>query len=358
MTDPEGRTIEMNHQTEMAKEEVNWLKVEKYLRNSIEHLPDSEMSVQQFSEGYSNLTYLLKIGDWEGVLRRPPFGKVPPKAHDMEREYRILEKVHPVFSLAPKPYVYSEDPKVMDKHFYVMEKKPGIVIDDKLPSLYGSSIQAGPAISEGIISTLVQLQAIDYKEAGMSGMGKPEGFLERQVNGWIKRYENSKTDEIGYIAELEKWLKNELPTTKETTIVHNDFKLNNMVLDEQTPGVVNGVLDWELSTIGDPLSDLGSTVAYWGAKSDPNMGINIVTDQPGFYSRREFVEAYAKKSGRDVSDINYYVTFGFYKLGVILQQIHYRWKIGELKDDRFAEMDVPIENLFAMANDARAGRLL
>src|SRR5690606_5920037 len=182
-----------------------------------------------------------------------------------------------------------------------------------------------------------QLQAIDYKKAGLAEMGKPEGFLERQVKGWIKRYDHSKTESIPQLSELEQWLAANLPKTQETTIVHNDFKLNNMVLDAQDPGKAVGILDWELSTIGDPMSDLGSTVAYWGQTDDPDMGINIVTSQKGFYTRREFVEAYANASGRDVSNINYYVTFGFYKLAVILQQIHYRWKIGEIDDDRFGE---------------------
>ncbi|MCJ1907969.1 phosphotransferase family protein [Planococcus ruber] len=341
-----------------SQDSINWEVVEQHLRKSIPNLPDGKLNVRQFSEGYSNLTYLLNIADWEGVLRRPPFGEVPPKAHDMQREYRILEKVNPVFPLAPKPYVYCEDSAIMDKHFYVMEKKQGVVIDDVLPENYGGSEQAGPKISETVIQTLAQLQAIDYQEAGLAGMGKPEGFLERQVKGWIKRYDHSKTEAITELDGLEKWLAENLPVTRETTIVHNDFKLNNMVLDAHDPGKAVGILDWELSTIGDPMSDLGSTVAYWGQPDDPDMGINIVTNQKGFYSRREFVEAYAKTSGRDVSNINYYVTFGFYKLAVILQQIHYRWKIGEIDDHRFGVLNIAVRNLIEMANETRSNRLL
>lgn len=338
-------------------ESIDWIKLEKFIKNSIEGLPEGKMKVQKFSEGYSNLTYLISINEWESVLRRPPFGKVPPKAHDMEREYRMLEKVNPVFSLAPKPYVYHEDLAIMDKHFYVMEKKKGFVIDDKLPESYKSSQLAGPLISKAVIETLVQLQSIDYKKAGLENMGKPEGFLERQVKGWIKRYDLSKTEEDSSLGELEKWLVSNLPTNKETTIVHNDFKLNNMVLDIKNPGNVVGVLDWELSTIGDPLSDLGSTIAYWGQSQDPDMGINIVTNQPGFYSRRDFIEEYASLSGRDLSDIDYYVAFGFYKLGVILQQLHYRWKIGEIDDNRFEDLNKAVKSLFDMANLARTNRL-
>ena len=347
-----------NQETSKVQDFIDWGKVEQHLRKTIPNLPAGKLNVRKFSEGYSNLTYLLSIDDWEGVLRRPPFGEVPPKAHDMEREYRMLEKVNPVFPLAPKPYVYCEDPAIMDKHFYVMEKKQGVVIDDTLPESYGSSEQAGPKISRTVIQTLAQLQDIDYKQAGLAGMGKPEGFLERQVRGWIKRYDHSKTDTIPHLADLENWLSANLPVNQETTIVHNDFKLNNMVLDERDPGKAVGILDWELSTIGDPLSDLGSTVAYWGQPEDPDMGINIVTSQKGFYSRREFVEEYAKTSGRDVSNINYYVTFGFYKLAVILQQIHYRWKTGEIDDDRFGELNIAVRNLFEMANQTRNNQLL
>jgi aminoglycoside phosphotransferase (APT) family kinase protein len=351
----------MDRTTEKTKVDhqyIDWLKVERHLRKSISGIPDGNMKVKKFSEGYSNMTYLLQIGDWEGVLRRPPFGKIPPKAHNMQREFTILDHVHPVFPLAPKPFVYCEDPTIMDKHFYVMEKKQGIVLDGQLPTTFGGSEQAGPLISTNMIDTLIQLQSIDYKQAGLAKLGKPEGYLERQVNGWMHRYELSKTDAYSHVDELEKWLKAKRPSTSDVTIVHNDFKLNNLVLDEKDPGKTTGVLDWELATIGDPLTDIGSTVAYWGQSDDPDIGINFVSDQPGFYSRREFVEAYATKSGRDVSDISYYVAFGFYKLGVILQQIYYRWKIGELEDNRFETLNVAVSNLFEMANLTRRNRLL
>ena len=349
--------ISVNMETQM-KGYIHWDRFEHYLRNTLTDLPTGELEVIQFAEGYSNLTYLLKIGEWEAVLRRPPLGKVPPKAHDMAREYKMLEKVNRVFSLAPKPLIYCEDEQIMDKHFYVMEKKQGIVIDDELPESYGSSLETGPKISQNVIRTLVQLQSIDYKEANLADMGKPEGFLERQVTGWIKRYSVYNTEEIPHMEELQAWLVKHLPVNDETTIVHNDFKLNNMVMDTNDPGRIVGILDWELSTIGDPLSDLGSTVAYWGQPTDPDIGINIITNQPGFYTRKQFVQEYAQVSGRDVSKITYYVSFGFYKLAVILQQIHYRWKIGEIEDERFAELNKAVANLIYMANLTRTNQLL
>jgi len=338
-------------------QQMNWKKIEEFLRKTITNLPNEAMEVKQFSEGYSNLTYLIKFGDWQGVLRRPPFGKVPPKAHDMKREFEILEKIHPVFPLAPQAYVFCDDLNVIDKNFYVMEKKEGIVIDGELPTGYDSRT-VGPLISQSIVENLNLLHSVDYQKSGLSNFGKPEGFVERQVHGWIKRYENSKTDHIQHQMELEEWFKTNIPVTTGNTIVHNDFKMNNLVFDEQTIGQINGVLDWELSTIGDPLTDVGSAVAYWGESGDPNMGISIVTNQPGFFSRREFIEEYSKLSGRDMSDISFYVAFGFYKLAVILQQIYYRWKIGELKDERFHDLNQAVANLFELAQLTRLNRFL
>ena len=320
---------------------INWNKLEEFIKSELS-LPDQEMVVTQFSEGYSNLTFLVSIGEWEGVLRRPPYGEVPKKAHDMGREYQLLNKLNVEFNLAPRPLLYSEGDEIMDKHFYIMEKKEGIVIDDEIPQQLLNIPNVKAAISQNLVDTLVKLQNVDFIRAGLEDFGRPEGYLARQVNGWITRYANSKTDEIPFISTLEKWLIDNLPVTQGTTIVHNDFKLNNMIFIADPTVRVNGVLDWELTTIGDPLCDLGSTVAYWGQKGDPDLGIHFVTDQPGFYSRREMVEAYAKASKRDVEKIDYYLSFGFYKLAVILQQIYYRWKTGSLNDKRFEHLNIPI----------------
>jgi aminoglycoside phosphotransferase (APT) family kinase protein len=345
-----------NHHIDSDK--INWLKFEQLLRNSLAEIPNEPMLVKKFTEGYSNLTYLISFGDWEAVMRKPPFGEIPPKAHDMKREYTILSKINRVYQLAPKPFLYYEDPSIMGAHFYVMEKKEGITIDDELPKQYGGSEKAGPVISETIIKGLIELQSINYKGADLSDLGRPQGYLERQVHGWIKRYRNSKTDEFQGVEELEKWFIAHIPESPAATIVHSDFKLNNMLLDEEDPGIIRGVLDWELSTIGDPLTDLGSTVAYWGQSNDPDLGINVVTNQPGFYSRRQFVQTYSLLSGRDVTNINFYVAFGFYKLAGILQQIYYRWKKGELKDDRFEHLNQAVGNLIEMGNLTRKNRIL
>ncbi|MCM3766190.1 phosphotransferase family protein [Neobacillus niacini] len=339
-------------------EHINWGLLENLIRNNISSVPNESMKVRKFSEGYSNHTYLLSFGNWESVLRRPPFGEIPAKAHDIKREYTILSKLHGVYRLAPTPYLYSDDPGIMGRHFYLMEKKQGVVINDVLPDTYGTSELAGPAISKGIINSLVDLQKVDYKKANLMDIGKPEGFLERQVHSWVKRYSASKTHDAAGVTELEAWLLKQIPLTVDTTIVHNDFKLNNLVLEPHDPGVVNGVLDWEMATIGDPMSDIGSVLAYWGEVGDPDIGISVVTNQKGFYSRREMAELYAKVSNRDISQIEYYVAFGFYKLAVILQQLYYRWKKGAADDERFARLSIPIANLFDLANLTRLNKIL
>ena len=340
-----------------TEEQINWKMVETYLRFHLEELSGESMQIKKFSEGYSNLTYLIQIGDWEGVLRRPPFGSIPPKAHDMEREYRILQKIHPVFPLAPKPYLFCDDHSVMDKHFYVMEKKSGVVLDDQLPSEYETG-ETARIISETVVNTLVQLHSIDIEKEGLVELGHPEGYLERQIHGWIKRYQRVKTDEINGVDEIEKWLAGNIPLSQQATIVHNDIKLNNMMLSSEDPSKAVGVFDWELSTVGDPLTDLASALVHWAEKGDPETGLATITTAPGFIRRREFLEQYALKTKRDVSQIDYYLTFAFYKLAAILQQINYRWKQGEVKDGRFSSLNIGIHNLLQMSMRAKNRNLL
>ncbi|CAH2715163.1 hypothetical protein BACCIP111895_02347 [Neobacillus rhizosphaerae] len=339
-------------------DKVNWEVLETYLRSKKLVESNAPLNIEQFSAGYSNLTYLISIGEWKAVLRRPPFGPIPPKAHDMKREFDILNKLNRFFSLAPKPYLYCEDPCIMDRHFYVMEKKVGVVIDDSLPKEFAENPRTGQLISEAVIDTLHQLHEVDYKEAGLETIGYPEGYLSRQVHGWIKRYQNCKTEDINGVETLEKWLINQIPTSPDPTIVHNDFKLNNMLFSPQNPGEIVGLFDWELSTIGDPLTDLAVMLAYWKEEGEADTGLTSVTTAQGFASRKEMLEKYAKKSGRDVSQINFYLSFAFYKIAVILQQIYYRWKIGEAKDERFSNLGEGIENLMNQAQRAQRKEIL
>jgi len=301
------------------------------------------------------------VGDWEGVLRRPPFGPVPPKAHDMQREAGLLQKIHPVFPLAPKPYAFCSDLSILGVPFYVMERRTGVVLNDTFPPGVVPTAELCQGISQTVIETLVQIHAIDWQAAGLSEFGYPEGFLGRQVKGWIERYFHAKTDEIPEVERLTRWLAEHIPASPAPTLIHNDFKLNNMRLDEDDLTKASAVLDWEMATIGDPLFDLAVSLNYWVNEDDPEelrTVLPTVTHFPGFLNRQKFMELYAQKSGRDLSSMHFYMTFAYFKLAVIVQQIYVRWKRGQTQDERFAVMGSRTRSLITYAARlAEAGKL-
>ncbi|MBA2693400.1 MAG: phosphotransferase family protein [Rubrobacter sp.] len=329
--------------------------VEKRLREEVPDLPEGDLEVEQFPSGASNLTYFLRIGEWEGVLRRPPLGPVPPKAHDMGRESKILASLNPVYPLAPKPYFFTDDESLIGAPFYVMERRRGTVIDDEFPEGVEPTKELCRGLSRTVVDTLVELHAVDFEEAGLGDLGRPEGFLERQTHGWISRYEKAKTDDIPEAKPLTEWLAKDIPASPEPTIVHNDFKLNNLLLDSNDLTEVRAVLDWEMTTVGDPLFDLAVSLSYWARHDDPpeltEVLPTVVSKSPYFFTREEFAERYAQKSGRDLSDIHWHMVFGYFKLAVILQQIYARWHKGQTKDARFASFGERVKNLMAHAHD-------
>lgn len=334
-------------------EEIDKAKLEKFLRSSIDGLPEGALEIRQFGAGHSNLTYALKIGSWEGVLRRPPLGPVAPKAHDMEREYNILLSLSKVFPAAPKPYVFSADPAITGSPFFIMERRHGHVLDTEFPEGVKMTAELGKAISEKMVDTLVELHAIDYSKTVLADMAKPDGFMERQVAGWIGRYERAKTDDIEEVEALKHWLADHIPESQGAAIIHYDFKLNNAMFSEDFTEIT-GLFDWEMTTVGDPLADLGAAMSYWIQADDPEllkqgMGKPPVTVYEGFYSREEFIRRYAEKSGRDVSQIGFYLTFAYFKLAVIVQQIYFRYKNGQTQDPRFAHFDRFVRSLIRHA---------
>jgi aminoglycoside phosphotransferase (APT) family kinase protein len=335
--------------------------VELYLREHIEDLPDGELEVSQFPSGASNLTYLLKIGDWQGVLRRPPLGTVPPKAHDMGRESGILSRLGAVYPLAPKPYFFCEDESVIGAPFYVMERRTGVVLDEKFPDDIQPDEELCRGISRAVVDTLVRLHAVDVKEAGLGDLGKPEGFLERQTDAWISRYDKAKTEEIKEVEPLTDWLSRDVPESPPPTVIHNDYKLNNLVLNPEDLTEVRAVLDWEMATVGDPLFDLAVSLTYWIEPDDPDdlkAVMPTVTVTPGFMSRRELIDRYEAQSGRDLSDMHWYLVFGYFKLAAILQQIFARWKQGQTEDERFADFGERVRTLILHAeNLTRTGEV-
>jgi aminoglycoside phosphotransferase (APT) family kinase protein len=333
--------------------------VERYLRAHVEGVPEGEPRVSQFPSGASNLTYLIEIGDWEGVLRRPPLGPVPPRAHDMGRESSILARLNAVYPLAPKPYFFCEDESVIGAPFYVMERRTGEVLDDSFPE----GVEPGEELCRGssrtVVDRLVELHAVDVREAGLEDLGKPDGFLQRQTEGWISRYEKAKTDEITEVEPLTGWLSSGIPESSPPAIIHNDYKLNNLVLDPEDLTVVRAVLDWEMATVGDPLFDLAVSLSYWIEPDDPDemkAVMPTVTGTPGFMTRKELIDRYAQESGRDLSEMHWYVVFGYFKLAGILQQIYARYKNGQTKDDRFATFGDRVRTLILHAeNLSRTG---
>ena len=328
--------------------------VENLLREEIGGLPKGELEVEQFPYGASNLTYLLRIGDWEGVLRRPPQGPIPPKAHDMGRESRILSKLHACYPLAPKPYFFVDDEGVIGAPFYVMERREGVVVDQSLPAGVEPDEGLCRGISQTVVDTLVELHAVDPNEAGLGDLGRPEGFLERQTKGWIGRYDQAKTEEIAEVGPLTEWLAANVPESPAPTIIHNDYKLNNLILDPDDLTEVRAVLDWEMATVGDPLFDLAVSLSYWVEPDDPDdlkAVMPTVTATPGFMKRRELIERYAEKSGRDLSEMHWYVVFGYFKLAGILQQIFARWKGGQTRDERFATFGARVRTLILHAEN-------
>jgi aminoglycoside phosphotransferase (APT) family kinase protein len=341
-------------------EQLDWARLAPYLRERLPACgiagldPSREMEVAQFPGGHSNLTYLLRFGDAELVLRRPPFGPVAPTAHDVAREYRWLAAVHPLFPRAPRPYVLCDDLSVIESVFYVMERRHGLVVrHDEPPALAGNR-GARRRVSEALVDALADLHAIDIVANGLTGLGKPAGFVERQVRGWTERWHRSKTAEVPEMEALAEWLRGRLPPDPpEPAIVHGDFKLDNVMLDPGDLSRIVAVFDWEMSALGDPLVDVGLLLAYWTRTTPPVQrdALASVTDRPGWFTRDEIVERYAARTGRDVSALRFYETFAIFKIAVVIQQIFYRFVRGQTDDPRFAGLGDRVTYLAREAAD-------
>jgi len=314
-----------------ASEQLDWTNIESYLRARLPMIASAPpMEATQFPGGHSNLTYRLRFGDVELVLRRPPFGPVPPRAHDMAREFRVLQAVHPVFSLAPEPYLLCEDASVAGSIFYVMERRRGIVIRADEPAEVRN---ARCGISESAVDRLADLHAIDIGQHGLDTLGKPAGFVARQIRGWTERWHGSKTSDIPEMEQVAVWLEQRIPADPaRATLVHGDYKLDNIMLDATDPSQLVAVLDWEMSAIGDPLVDLGILLCYWVHVGDP------VTMHTGWFGREEILLRYAARARRTLDDIAVYEVFAVFKLAVVLQQIYARFVRGQTDDPRFGAL--------------------
>jgi len=341
-------------------EELDVAQLEPFLRSHF--LGETgPIDIQQFPSGHSNLTYSIHLGTKQLVLRRPPFGSKVKSAHDMGREFRVLSKLHAWYPPAPKVLLFCDDLSVLGAPFYVMNPIHGIILRRNPPA----GLQFPPAavrrLSESFVDNLAFLHELNYERIGLGDIGKPEGYLERQVRGWTQRYVDSQTHEYPEAQNVAEWMAQHIPPSPAATLVHNDYKYDNAVLDPNDIAQIIGLLDWEMATIGDPLTDLGTALAYWVDPEDPEDLQTIrwgPTTFPGSLTRAQIVERYARTTGRDVSHIAFYLTFARFKLAVIVQQIYFRFHQGLTKDQRFASMPTLIQILLrASLHCAQTGNI-
>lgn len=304
-----------------------------------------QLSVRQFGGGAANLTYLLDYETHQYVLRRPPLGPVAKSAHDMSREFKVLSVLHQAFPYAPKAFLYCEDPTVIGADFFVMERKQGVVVRRSIPDVYIDIPDAAQHMSKALVDTLADFHAVDYEAIGLSNLGQPQGFIGRQIEGWYKRWTKAQTHDLQEMDAIYGWLKANQPQTTQCSLIHNDYKLDNIMLDPGDPSKVVAVFDWDMCTLGDPLNDLGAMLTYWTEPTDPpymQATAMMPVGDLGFLTRKELINRYAEKSGRDVHSINFYHVLGLFRLTVIIAQIYIRYKRGQTQDERFAAMEFMI----------------
>ena len=321
-------------------EELNVAHLEPFLRS---HFPDcaGPLRVEQFPSGHSNLTYLVHLGSRELVLRRPPFGSKVKSAHDMGREFRVLSKLHTAYPIAPRVLLYCDDLMILGAPFYLMDPIHGIILRRDLPAGLSFTTETARRVSESFLKNLARLHQLDYAAIGLADLGKPQGYMERQVQGWIERYLGSQTHDLREVQRISAWLMERIPRNGGAALIHNDYKYDNVVLDPDDLAKLAGVLDWEMCTVGDPLSDIGTALAYWVDAQDPEELQQVrwgPTNVPGSLTRAQFVELYAGTTGCDVSNMAFYLAFARFKVAVIVQQIYYRYHRGLTRDPRFAAM--------------------
>ena len=282
------------------------------------------------------------------MLRRPPLGKIAPSSHDMKREHRILSRLYKAFPLAPRSYLLCTDPGVIGAEFHVMERRHGIAIRSEIPTRFANRPELNRRIGHMLVDTLADFHMVDPDRVGLGDLGHPEGFVARQLEGWSKRWHAAKDEDIAEIDAMIAWLSKDVPNSKHVSLLHNDFKLDNMLLDPNDPAVPRAVLDWDMCTRGDPLMDLGHMLNYYVDASDPvemRSQLPLPTWHEGFPLRGEITARYGEKTGFDVSRIGWYYTFGVFKLAVILQQIYIRYLRGQTQDERFASFGTRVRAL-------------
>ena len=318
-----------------AGEELDWASLSTWLNQNITGLA-GEIQVSQFHGGHANLTYCVSFAGRSLVIRRQPFGDIAPGAHDMKREYRALSGLNPVFDRAPRVFAYCEDESVIGAPFIVMERRAGVVVRAVIPSELKVHAHVEERVSMALVDAMAEFHGIDPVAAGLEKLGRPEGFVERQLNGWYQRWQlvSGTPDEV--FEAVYQSLLSAKPQTLRNTLVHNDLKLDNCMFDSINPDRVATILDWDMTTIGDPLIELGTLLSYWRESGDAtDRAPTIDLDMSGFPSRRALVDRYAS-SGADVTNIDWYEAFGLWKQAVVLKQLFHRYDTGESQDPRMA----------------------
>lgn len=323
-----------------------------YLASELPNLPDGPLVIRQFAGGASNLTYQIDVGGRSIILRRPPAGTKPKSGHDMHREYRVLQALHPHFP-CPRPLAYCEDASLIGAPFYVMEKVAGIILRRDIPNGLEYDPTRARQLCTNLLDELIRLHNLDYQTIGLGDLGHPQGYVARQVSGWCERFGKAWTDDVPKCESLMAWLREHQPADDPRPgIIHNDYRFDNAVLDPHDQLTVTAVLDWEMCTVGDPLMDLGGTLAYWVQANDPKQMQTLrmqPSHLPGMLSREEIVQYYGEKTGRTIGNFDFYYVFGLFRLAVIAQQIYYRWKLGQTRNPRFQAFGLFVGALAAVS---------
>lgn len=350
-------------------EELNDERLRSFLGSKL-GLKTDAVEILQFPAGSSNLTYLVRVGDDEFVLRRPPFGNTVKTAHDMRREFDVLSNLSVVYAPAPRPFLFCDDESIIGSEFYLMERRNGLIIRgsiervssripmhrDKPSADVSATLDNSPtlrtSVCRGFIQNLADLHALDHNAAGLGDLGKPDGYNRRQVEGWTKRYIAAKTHDLPELEKTIAWLNDNIPPESGAVLIHNDYKFDNIMLDPNDLTRITAVLDWEMVTIGDPLMDLGTTLGYWMSRDAGEELLNMPFNPRVLMenvSRGDLVQMYAVASGRDVSNMLFYYVFGTFKIAVIAQQIYARYVKGFTRDTRFAHFSRFVAELGATA---------
>lgn len=318
-------------------EELPLARLLPWLRDRLS-IPDEQPQVRQFSGGASNWTYELRFSSLSLILRRAPAGTKARGAHDMQREYRIQKALRPAFPLVPKMLALGTEPDIIGTDFYVMEKLNGMIPRRNLPRLASFTATDCTLLCQRLLDTLIRLHQVDYHAHGLDKLARGAGYTQRQVEGWSRRYTNARTWNVPSARRVQHWLQHNLPANESLSLIHNDFRFDNVVLDTTQPTRIIGVLDWEMATIGNPLMDLGNTLAYWVQADDDFFRRRTrrqPTHLPGMFTRQQVVDYYRQHTGADFEDFTFYEVYGLFRLAAIVQQIYYRYHRGETRNPAF-----------------------